>query len=282
MRRGIDFTACAGYYVLFKPERDAMMGERHQSDFPAVPTREDDSWHKLFWKCFRRRSLLFTATINNYSLPSRALRSSYKTTARHNAFGKALAALPADHPVFGIAEVQREAPVEDEFAEWPLVLRPSKHNEHAQPSAANDVSSPTTQGAQQPQPVAENEPEQPRVNTVNLDESAMRRDLAFNLYQLYGDCAFFKQVNYRSRRKMKPLTNGSRVSYGYVLRSCDAWLETARLCDERRRATDATDYIKDTSKCIEKFLRVTDRMYDARRRFGHNLCALWKDKIAPK
>lgn len=280
MRRSIDFTACPGYYVLFKTERDATMGERRSS---AVPARDDDTWHKLFWKCFRRRSLLFTATINNYALPSRSWRSSYNTTARHNAFGKALAALPADHPVFGIAEAQKKTPEVDEFAEWPQVLRPSKRNEPSQPLPPFEEAGPSALDVQQAEATAvDDAPVQPRLNSVNPDQSAMRRDLAFNLYQLYRDCAFFKSLGYYPRRKLKPISEGSQVSYGYVIRSCDAWKETAQLCQNRRGPNDTYNYIEAAENCIRNFLQKTDRMYNAKRRFGANLYDLWMNKSAPK
>lgn len=79
-------------------------------------------------------------------------------------------------------------------------------------------------------------------NNVEIRSGALRHDLALKFYQLYNDTKIMSdpRIRYFPKRAFPVLCDGSRVSYGYVLESCDAWMECARIKNTRKDARDRT------------------------------------------
>lgn len=106
--------------------------------------------------------------------------------------------------------------------------------------------------------------------------SGVRYEIGYSLYQHYGSCTFFRDVIFDDRpyrsdmARKKPLSDSSRVSAGYVIRTCQAWKEYAVAQNNRKPPGDDTDYEKAVEEIVKKFLVAADRWYNT------DLYRLWK------
>lgn len=95
-------------------------------------------------------------------------------------------------------------------------------------------------------------------NAVDISTAALRRDLAFTLYQVYGNTKFFGRVGYPRRMQFAKLNACDRVTPGYFIEKCNKWL--ARNNAFRRE--------------IEKFVKAADTVYAEQ---GHHLLRVWDE-----
>lgn len=194
------------------------MGENGAHHPPAIEFQQHQT--TIFWDSFRRRTLLITATINDYSVARHCWRDSQNS--KHRRYARVLAAVELLHSQAGGGAAIPQQEAEDELADWPTVLRASE----AAPllEAQQAVEPPATESVLQRRRRRLEQAEDwqaewrtqmdqyglayyyetqedyersdditrsaPGHNSAGPTEAALKRDLALKLYQLYGNTKY--------------------------------------------------------------------------------------------
>lgn len=93
-------------------------------------------------------------------------------------------------------------------------------------------------------------------NVVDTSKAALRRDLAFTMYQVYGNTKFFGRVGYPRQMQFPRLNECDRVTPGYLIEKCKKWLA--------RNGSFRSE--------IVKFLKAADCVYPEA---SHHLLRTW-------